>query len=369
MSVKVSFRKERGKHQVTYWVGGKRKRKLFTEEIKADQFARKMGLGLQPEGESIPISDAVKRYYETESEKKSRNSKINDKRYFNLMYHYMTVERGIERIGTIELMDLEDFRDWLLGLKEYDGKEMSMGPNSVNRCMRVLRHFFKKCVRWKFIQHSPAMYLEFLVVDHKEEPKMTGEEFQAVAAWLVGSELAWFLPTFCFARLTGAAGSSIARMDWTDVDFTGRAYWILRKKGQEKKWKRTRLPMTNQIFALLVEIRNQWPAVEGFVFRDSVGNPLTADRICKVGNRAIRSAGVVGKTMYSMRHALASDMTAAGIPTEVVRQAMAHASITTTQRYAGKVDLRVIEGAINSVRGGSVVAEQGNEPRQEVAGR
>lgn len=357
MSVRVTYRKDRKRYQVSYRLDGKRHRPLFREKQEADNFARRIRLGLSPEStDSITIDEAGKKYYYSVSQKKNPKSRANDKRYINLHFHFMTYERGIERLATVSLEDMEAFRDWLPVQTEYDNKPMKMGPATVNRCLRVLKHLYKKCVQWKHIKESPCTYLEFLDVEENERRAMTGQEYLKALEHTDD----WFKPVMQFTYLTGAPASCIARLKWDDVDLVSRTYSILRKKGRKAKWKRTPMAMTDQVFALFAMLRNQWPSVEGAVFRDPVGRPLLSDRITKLGNAAIRAAGLKDVTMYCMRHALASDLTAANVATEIVRQAMGHASIATTQRYANKVALRSIAGAIESVRGASLVANQKN---------
>lgn len=353
MSVTVTFRKDRKKYQVTYWLDGKRYRPLFDAKTEADNFARRIRLGLSPENaDSVTIEEAGKKYFETESQKKSPKSRSNDKRYINLHFHFMTYERGIQHLSSVTLEDMEAFRDWLPKQTEYDDKPMRMGESTVNRCLRVLKHFYKRCVQWKHIKETPCQYLEFLEAEQKDRQAMTGEEY------LKALEQAdpWFKPVMQFAYLTGAAASSISRLTWDDVSFPTRTYSLLRKKGKAAKWKRIPLAMTDQVFALLLMIQNQTPNAAGQVFRDPNGRGLLADRITKTGNAAIKAAGFEDVTMYSMRHALASDLTAANVATELVRQAMGHASISTTQRYANKVGVKTVAGAIETVRGGSLVA-------------
>lgn len=355
MSVNVEFRKDRKKWQVTYYLDGKRKRPLFDEKIEANNFARKIRLGLSPEARnSITVAESAKMYFDTESQRKSVKSKANDRRYLNLIEHFMFTYRGIERLGTIELCDMEAFRDWLPLQVEYDDKPISMGPSTVNRCLRVLKHFFKRHIQWKNIKENPCFYLEYLDAEEKERKVMGGE------AYLLAAEKApdWFKSAMAFIYHTGAPGSCVERLTWNDVNLAERSFFLLRKKGRKAKWKRVQLPMTESVYALLAEIRSRLDIANGPVFRDAKGRTLLADRICKVGNRAIRDAGLTGVTLYSLRHALGSDMTTANVATELVRQAMGHANIATTQRYANKVGLKPVAGALEKVRGGSLVANE-----------
>lgn len=373
MSVIVSYREDRSKWQVCYYVDGKRKRRQFKEKPAADNFARKIRIGMSPdELDSIPLIEAGRKYFASESQRKNPKSRANDKRYINLHFHFMNYERGIENLASVSLEDMEAFRDWLptLMFEPWQNenpktkallphKPMSMGPKTVNRCLAVIKHMYKKCIHWKHIETTPCEYLEFLEAEDNDRPAMTGPEYlQALR-----HAPAWFSPTLQFIYLTGAAASSVARLTWNDIDFDTRTFSLLRKKGRKAKWKRIPQAMTDPLFALLIMVRNEWPNAQTAVFRDEAGLPLAADTITKFGNIVIKASGVKDRTLYCLRHGLASDLTEANVATEIVRQVMGHASITTTQRYANKGGLRAVAGAIAKVRGGKVVAEIENDPR------
>lgn len=364
MSVTISWREDRKRWQVTYMLDGVRKRPLFLEKPEAESFARKIRLGLAPEDrDSITIDEAGKKYYAAFSIKKSPKSRANDKRYINLHFHFMTYERGIEKLATVTLEDMEAFRDWLPALTkepwDEGPKSMCMGPSTVNRCLRVLKHFYRRHVYWKAIAESPCTYLDFLDEEEQERAAMTSAQYLSTLAKAPD----WLKPTLQFMYLTGSPAICVERIMWDDVSLERKQYSIVRKKGRAAKTKRTFFEMTDSVFALFAMLRNANPNQEGAVFRDSEGRRLLADRVTRIGNDAIRMAKIEGVNLYGLRHALASDLTAANVATEIVRQVMGHASITTTQRYANKVGLRSIAGAIESVRGGKVVAKGDSEAR------
>lgn len=366
MSVKIRWREDRQAYEVTYYLHGKRKRPLFREKPEALNFKRKIELGLSPEDrDSISIDEAGKKYFAGPSARKSKASRRNDKRYINLHFHFMTYERGIERLASVRLEDMEAFRDWLATLSEYDDKPMKMGPSTVNRCLAVMKHFYIQHVRWRSIIETPCLYLEFLSSEEKPREAAGGAQYLSA----LDKSPDWFKPVMQFVYLTGAPGSCVERLKWADVDFVGRTYAMFRKKGKEAKWKRIPMQMTDSVFALLIMVRNLWPSTEGPVFRDGAGRALLADRICKTGSRAFKAAGFANLTLYSMRHGLASDLTAANVATEIVRQAMGHASISTTQKYANKIGSKPVVGAIDTVRkqmgGGSLVAIAADMPRMD----
>lgn len=349
MSVKIEFRKDRQKWQVTYYLEGKRKRPLFESKIEAQNFARKIQLGIAPEiAESTTVEVAIKKYYESVSFRKNKNSKVNDKRYLNLLFHFMVEERGIEHLKSIQLEDMEAFRDWLPMQTEYDGKPMKMGPSTVNRLLRVIKHFFRKHVQWKTLSESPCYHLELLEAEENSRRPMTKDEFLKA----LEASPKWFKKVLRFIYLTGAPPSCVERLTWDDVDFVGRIITITRKKGSKAKWKRIPIPMIDEAFALLLEQKAKYS--EGHVFRNESGGKLDAHWCSAVGNKAIKHAGLKGVTLYGLRHALATELTEANVATEIVRQAMGHSSISTTQKYLKNIQNRTLVAAISGVRGALV---------------
>lgn len=347
MSVKVTYRKDRNKWQVTYWVDGKRNRPLFPTEREANDFKRKVLLGLTREGkESITLEDAIKSYFHDVTLKtKSRTSQKNDERYFDLLFGFLDHDRGIKYLDEVTLQDLEACQHWLLEIKEFLGRPVSMSPSTVNRAFHSIRHLFKKHVQWGNIQTSPCAYLDNLKAQENERRPMTKAEFEKAFA----KAPLWFRPAFKFIHLTGAPPSCVERLTFDDVDFDRRTFRFRREKGGIKSI--IEIPMIDEVFELL---SSQFVRLRiGAVFRNEGLEPLTATWCSRVGNKAIRDAGVCGVVLYSLRHALATDLTNANVATELARQAMGHKSITTTQRYAKKAKSDSLIRALSVVRGGS----------------
>lgn len=344
MSIKVVYRKDRDKWQVTYWIEGKRKRPLFDKETEARNFAKRLKSNA-PEKDSITIDKAIQSYYgEVTQKRKGRVSQTTDKRYFNLLFHFMTEERGLANFASIQLQDLEAFQMWLLEQTSYDGKPMRMGPASVNRAFNSIRHLFKKHVQWQNLESSPCIYLDRLPSEEKPRRALSSEEFfKALAVAPV-----WYRPAFTFIYLTGSPPVCIERLTWADVDFSAGTFVTLRKKGREAKLKRTTLPMPEAVRILLMAQIGRHASA---VFVNEYGRPLTADRTSKVGCKAIREAGLEDAVLYGLRHGLATDLTEANVATEIVKQALGHASITTTQRYTKRLKTETLSNALTLVRG------------------
>ncbi|MGE3756899.1 MAG: tyrosine-type recombinase/integrase [Pseudobdellovibrionaceae bacterium] len=351
MSVKLVYRSDRQKWQVTHYIGKKRKRPLFENKQVAEAFIRRLQLSLGMEQEGITLEDAIKAYFESVTKRKSSASHATEKRYFNLLFHFLTVERGVHTVPAVTLQDLEAFQHWLLVQKTYDGRPLNMCASTVNRVFSSVRHMFRKFVQWGYRPESPCAYLDSLEATAKPRRAMSVGEFRLA----LGKAPDWFKPVWTFIYSSGAPPICIERLKWAQVSMSDRLFALTRYKGAKAQQKLTWLPMTDDVFSIFIAMRNKYPTGD-HVFRNSVGRPLTSDRCSKTANDAIKAAGLKGLTLYSARHGLASDLTAAGVPTEVVRQSLGHASITTTQRYANKLHKDTLLRALNLVRGDGLVA-------------
>lgn len=360
MSIKIIFRKDRKKWQVTHWLNGKRKRPLFDKELEARNFARRMRRGESDE-QSITIASANKLYFETVSVNKSQTSKENDRRYLNLLYHFLTVERGLENISEIELPDLEALQSWLLSGAEFGGEKVRMSASTVNRAFHTYKHFFRKLVQWGKRKDSPAIYLDNLAAEEKPRRAMTQDEFLT----LIPAAPSWLKASLGFMHLTGAPPSCIERLTWDDIKFAERKIIWKRRKGRGSQLRQIPVPMSDEAFSLLLAQRNKGLS-DKFVFENESGTALSAEWFSRAANRLIKTCGLKGVTVYSIRHALASDLTQANVATELVRQIMGHANISTTQRYAKSVGGEVLTLAIQRVRG-DLVAPNCHQKSKDVA--
>lgn len=335
----VTFRKDRNKWQASWGSGPERQRPLFDSKREADAWVASCKTS---GADAITIDDAIKIYFGDVSPTKSRSSESNEKRYFNLMFHFLTRVRNKVYLRDVKYSDMVSFQKWLGEPRVYDGKPMNWAPATVNRAFNSIKDLFVYFVRDEKIPSSPCDYLGQLQHEENSRRPMTADEF--ALAFKAAPE--WFKPAMGFIHLTASAPSSVARFKKSDINFDKNEIVITRRKGAKGRWRRITQPMTEALRHLL---ENLPAAKHGFVFSNEAGEPLTAEWCSRVGNRAIKAAGLDGVVLYCARHALASDLTDANVSLEVVRQLMGHSNIRTTQRYA-KPKQETLANALKLVR-------------------
>jgi site-specific recombinase XerD len=87
-----------------------------------------------------------------------------------------------------------------------------------------------------------------------------------------------------------------------------------------------------------IELRGKRRRASGPLFCTLAGRPLDQSYIRHVLPRLARKAGIERRVhAHGLRHAFAVDMVRSGAPLYVVRDALGHASIATTQVYLSRV--------------------------------
>ena len=162
----------------------------------------------------------------------------------------------------------------------------------------------------------------------------------------------WFQPILTFMKMTGSRGASIATLTWGDIDFEKGLLILKSRKGGVRRIKEIPFPLypALQEFLSAEYFRQTDPAPESFVFKGPEGNPVSAQDISTAGSQLIKKAGLRGVVLYGLRHALAVELTTAGVPLEITRQAMGHSSISQTSHYASGLASQAVADALNSIR-------------------
>ncbi len=347
----IRYRADRDKWEASIVLRGKRSRLQFSKKRDAEEAVRLAKLKKFDLNESISeieIGDSFKMYFDERSGDKV--SKLNDRRYFNLAHHFLVEVRGLRYLSDITLQDLEALQKWLSKEQTLGGEKGevkgALKASTVNRAFHTYLNFFSKMLQWGKIEKDPGRFLEKLPESLASREPLTREIFLKVHA----AAPAWFKDVFDFLYHTGARGSSVERLTWERVDLRERILHLDSHKGARAEAKVITLPIIDPVFAVLARVRNKWPQIHGPVFRYDNGEPVRADQISKVGNRLIKSCGYPEVDLYGARHALASELTDQGVPTEVVRQLLGHSNIQTTQGYAKGTSKVTLANALNLVR-------------------
>ena len=295
----------------------------------------------------MKIKEALESYLETESAQKGEKTKESDARFFKIVSHYFCELLGMRKLKEIQVEDLQKFHIWLSS-EQVCGefiKEPWIETTISHNCQK-LKAVFNKAERLERIARNPARWWKVPKGESRERRPLTAEEFEKLAL----NVPAWFLPILQTLRLTGARGASLASLEWSHVDFMQSRMTLLSKKGGRKRLKKIVIPLSHQLKEILLSIRPT--GAIGPVFRDSKGNPITAQLISTIGSQAKRKAGFPDDVvLYSLRHGFGTSLVEAGASPDVIRRLMGHSNLNQQLTYQKYASLKPLEEALELVAG------------------
>jgi site-specific recombinase XerD len=306
--------------------------------------------------QSTTLADEFNLYLATDSAQKSPRSAKADAYFLGVALHFLNNVRKVLHVEQVRLEDLQLFQLWLAKeqiLPSGSIKEPWSDTTTEYYC-RVLKKFFRKMHATDRIAKDPCKLWKVPRGTAEARRPMTITEFEAI------HEAApdWFKPILMFIRLTGSRGASVQTLTWADVHFEEKTLILRSRKGGLRQMKLIPIPMYPALYEFLheelvkVADDERPPRATDPVFWSEYGLPVTAQQISSEGSRLIKLCGFRGKVvLYGLRHALATEMTAAGIPLEITRQAMGHSSITQTSHYAKGIASAAVSEAFGSIRG------------------
>lgn len=298
----------------------------------------------------LSLEEAFKSFLETDSAKKTQKSQDADRRFFKICLYFFG-SRNRQFVSEVELEDVELFSLWLekeqvLG----QFKKEAWAQPSIALKMQVLKKLFRKLFLTERIKRNPFDLFRVDRGTSKKRRPMAPEEFDQI----FGLAPEWFKPILRFMRLTGSRGASVATLTWGDVDFEHGALTLRSRKGGVRRVKEIPFPLYPALRDLLAfELLRlaKAPIPESNIFKGPSGHPVTAQDIATAGSQLIKKAGLSGKVvLYGLRHAIATEMCEAGIPLEIIRQAMGHSSITQTSHYASGISSKSVSEALEKIR-------------------
>lgn len=286
-------------------------------------------------------------------------------------------------VAKITTEDIDDFYSHLL---RWGGKRAQpLAPGTVARVHGVLHRAFAQAVRWGWISVNP--------VSDASSPRVPPAEIRPPSPAQVGALLestrSHKPALFCYLRLaasTGARRSQLLALRWGDVDWQRSAISFTRglvvgPQGLElrstKNYRTYRVELDPESLTVLTEHRSLAEArareadvhlLDGaFVFsRHADGaKPWLPNWTTKEFVRARRRAGLPPFRLHDLRHFMATEMLAAGVPIVTVSQRLSHARVFTTLNvYAHSVpggDGRAAETLAGILSAGGRLHRDGKE--------
>jgi len=278
----------------------------------------------EEEPEAVPtIDDAIEQFELVELPKKKPSTQHG---------YAQIIEAEIRpRYGSWLLTDVD--RQTFL---ELDTELVATGLSASTRrnILVVFRRILGAAVDAGWLEHMPALP-KLPRVGRKVTRSMSWEESNA----LIDASSEVFKLALFLARDAGLRASEVRGLRWTDVDLERRELTVRRaichgiedspKSGHERV-----VPLTDELYAVLVEANEKKPSPWAPVAPSSWGTPWSEAGLRNAFDRAKRKAGLAEWTFHSLRHFFVSDLFRQGASAPVVQRLAGHEVLTTTQRYA-----------------------------------
>ena len=251
-------------------------------------------------------------------------------------------------LAKLTAADIDDFYAHLLRAGGRD--ERPLAPGTVARVHGVIHRALAQAVRWDWIWLNPA--------SNASPPRVAPPEVRPPSPQEVAVLLEWSRrenpPLFCYLRLavsTGARRSQLLALRWGDVDEERAAVAFTRAlvegpDGPELRSTKThrtyRVELDAETLDVLIRHRSWATArarsigvelsTDAFVFssRPDGAKPWLPNWVTKRFIAARRAASLPHFRLHDLRHLMATEMLAAGVPIATVSQRLSHARASTT---------------------------------------
>ena len=244
--------------------------------------------------------------------------------------------------------------------------EAGLSSRAINLELTFLRTFFKYAVQRGYLRYNPAREVTDLPPEDDDEVWIpTDEEFMRFMKAAAETPTAKYLvPWLWTLAYTGARPSEALFLEWGDLDFGSRTVTIRPKNGNPlKRRRRRKVPMKEELAAVLTEFRTEWerlmethfrryPQAErhDWVFIQPRNHSGRARSYSKSFQMARGEAGLPRMVRYTMRHYFASMCIMSGTPLLTVARWMGHKNTKMVEETYGHLLDRYMQEEMRKVR-------------------
>lgn len=259
-----------------------------------------------------PIPDAIKKYNDLCTVKKCLHSQNAERLYFKIFTEFLK-KKEILNIDEVQREHIDQFEIFLMS---------KMKAASVNRRMSPIKTMFSKCLEWKLIFENPCLGRKILKEQKNPYKPWTPDLMRRFISLCDGN----WKNVFEFLWMSGARPMEVKNLRWTDIDYDEQK--ITLRCGKNAKIDR-KFDMTPDLDRFLHGLKMNGP----FVFADENGRQLSNDNLYQYCKKRMKKLGVVGYSVYGLRHGFATALGKAGASAFEIAAAMGHSSLDTTRRY------------------------------------
>jgi integrase len=298
---------------------------------------------------SVRFADVAQRYLDSR-----RFAQLGDWTQKN--YRAFLATEILPYFGTVKIaaLDAEIIANFIGELEQRDKKhgKGKLRQSSVENYLLPLQAVLRFAVKERLITASPFATLAAEDRPAKdEEPheshQWTDEEIDALLAAAAARAATNprrydYTPFLTVAAKAGLRLGEALGLDWPDLELVRgagainvRRQWTrLRELAPPKAGSRRRVPISDELVRMLLELKMAAPDKTGPVFASGTGGRLAHRNIQRRGfDTAAVDAGLEGVTLHDLRHAYGSRLASKGLSARQIADAMGHKKTATTEVY------------------------------------
>jgi integrase len=218
---------------------------------------------------------------------------------------------------------------WLIQEKVKEGYK----PGTINRILANLKTALSKAVEWEILQNNVARQVKALRDPPHLDRFLSENEAQRLLIAIRKSQSPMLRFIIPFLLFTGARKREALDARWEHVNFDLRMWTIpLSKSGKPRH-----IPLSDQTIDVLRKARAFAEVVIASPCPWVFPNPMTGKPYTSIfhpWDLCRRSVGLPDVRIHDLRHSFASALVNRGMTLFDVKEALGHANIATTQRYA-----------------------------------
>jgi integrase len=242
-----------------------------------------------------------------------------------LAFCWLLKFKGDILLSEIDFRFVDLFMSWLI-------KEVPRGSFNY---FRNLRAAFSHAEDWGYISKNPFKKFRYPKHQKLEKSVFTFEEFYKLIEQEKKSTLKLL---FEFSFLTGLRLAEVTFLEWNSVHLQKEFVLIGSENFSTKNRKTRRVYLSERAKQVLIDILPKTFPInkKRFVFsKDTSGLfPYSKDYISKRFKRLLKEDCYSGNySFHSLRHSFVSNLSAAGVPVDQIRELSGHSSISILQTY------------------------------------
>ncbi|MCU7495343.1 MAG: tyrosine-type recombinase/integrase [Ignavibacteria bacterium] len=257
------------------------------------------------------------------------------RRSIELSLRHLTEYFGDDKsLSEIKTKDAERFEAFL----------RKSAPKGFKVYHRNLKAAFNKAKDWEYISENPF--------DKIRLPKQ--QEFGSV--YLDEDDLIRIVTAaksdllgdlFTFAFYTGCRVGEIVQIRWHSIDLESGIILIGDSELTTKSRKQRAVPICDELFGVLINLKLRGCKDDGYVFCKSNGFRFTLEYVSKKFKAVCREIGLDEKVhFHGLRHSFASNLVQRGVSIFTVKELLGHSSVSVTERYS-HINTESLKNAIN----------------------